>query len=225
MKTPSDAELVKVYTYDKTNKVFTMNKLDTRSLRNEIYVDHELPSPHYMFSRDNLPYKKFKVAKNNTKLEDIVKPPYLTKAERGPLNNIIDKSPCSNYSQEGDTHGWRTPNAAEMGLMMMELRASGASQKDGYYQDLYYHNNDTGNDEPAFFWNNSTAYPFSGTSWNFTGPWGRVMGVKYKDGKWKPYLSDPQGIDNDWTNKGSNEEFGISKSSNFIVRCVKDLAE
>ena len=224
VKTPSNAELVKVYTYDKTNKVFTMNKLDTRSLRNEIYVDHELPSPHYMFSRDNLPYKKFKVAKDNAKLLTIVNPPYLTAAERGPLNNIIDKSPCSNYSQDGDTHGWRAPNAAELGLMMMELRASGASEKDGYYEDIY-DKDDQNNGVPAFFWNDGSAHPFSSTSWNFTGPWGRVLGVKYKDGRWKPFMSDPLGLDGDWSNKGLNEEFGISRFSSFIVRCVKDLAE
>ena len=108
--------------------------------------------------------------------------------------------------------------------MMMELRASGASEKDGYYEDIY-DKDDQNNGVPAFFWNDGSAHPFSSTSWNFTGPWGRVLGVKYKDGRWKPFMSDPLGLDGDWSNKGLNEEFGISRFSSFIVRCVKDLAE
>ena len=200
VETPNDPELVKVYTYDATDKVFTMNKLDSRSIRNEIYVMHELPAPHYLFSRDNLPYKKFKVAKDNAKLLAIVKPPYMTTAERGPLKNIILKSPCANYTQDpGDVNGsWRAPNAAELGLMMMQLRASGAAETEGYYQDTYGENG-----KAAFFWDDGSATPFCGTSWNFTGPWGRVLGVKNKNGKWKVFFSDPAGIDtnSEWPNK------------------------
>ena len=229
VETPSDQELVKVYTYDATDKVFTMNKLDSRSLRNEIYVMHELPAPHYLFSRDNLPYKKFKVAKDNAKLLAIVKPPYMTTAERGPLKNIILKSPCANYTQDpGDVNGsWRAPNAAELGLMMMQLRASGAAETEGYYQDTYGENG-----KAAFFWDDGSATPFCGTSWNFTGPWGRVLGVKNKNGKWKVFFSDPAGIDtnSEWPNKSATEEFmepgkDGTRNSQFIVRCVKDLAE
>ena len=239
VKTPS-ADNVKVFTFTETSRqqgqktiydrVFTMNKLDSRSLRNEIYVNHELPSPHYLFSRDNLPYKKFKVASDNDQLLAIVNS--VNQNYRPYLKNIIDLSPCANYKQdEGDVYGsWRAPNAAEMGLMMMQLRASNAAESQGYYQDS----------ENKFFWSDNTVYPYSGTSWNYTGPWGRVIGAKYNSGKWKLYFSDTSlygsNANKSWPNKEYDEEFvtidpqkpyqwGTTGGKSFIIRCVKDLAE
>lgn len=215
--TPDDA-IVKPFTYE--NHIFTLNKLDSRSIRNIIYHRNELPSPHYYFSRDNLPYYKFKVASNNTRLKEIVD----ALSNKKILKNIVELSPCSNYYEETDGTDkgtWRAPNAAEMGLMLMQLRRSGAAQtNDGYYEDA---NNE-------FFWNSTSYYPYSSTSWNYTGPWGRVLGAKAitKDNKiyWKFYTSDINSCSEPWLNQSAAYSDGTqSAATNFIVRCVKDLAE
>ena len=244
--TPSDASVVKVFSYDSDTHTFTLDKLDSRSIRNVIYHMHELPSPHYLFSRDNLPYSKFKVASNNELLEKIITGtgandtypsiPGLTDAEKKILRNIIDKKPCANYYEESnkaDQGTWRAPNAAEMGLMLMQLRASGAAGlNSGSYQDIQ---GDNGG--PAFFWSNDKYYPFSSTSWNFMGPWGRVLGAKASNTNyWKFYLSDPVTswgsnpkieITSHWRNLPATDNYSDQSGASgkkIIIRCVKDLA-
>ena len=219
------ADDVKVYSFSDTgDHIFEMNKLDSRSIRSTIYHSRELPSPHYLFSATNLPYDRFQVAKDNDILEDIFIDPGPT-YNKQELNNITLEHPCSLYYEDDteDEHGnptpkdlgaWRAPNFTEVGLMMVELRARNP-EVNGNVPD--------NNANPLFFWKSTqTSYqPFSATSWNFTGPWGRVMGVKWSSGGWDTYSSDPKS----WDNKNVIEEWQYSKTkaTGFFLRCVKDL--
>lgn len=230
--TPSK-ENVRVFSYDSSNHTFTMDKLDSRSIRNVIYHMHELPSPHYLFSRDNLPYSKFKVARDNKLIKYIVvgntsDPDYptitgLSSTERKVIKNVVEKKPCAIYYEESDKSDqgtWRAPNAAELGLMVMQLRTT-QNSNNGYYTD----------NNVDFFWEDATYSLYTGTSWNFTGPWGRVTGLKDNGGNkaWKIQTSDVKGGGNDYPNKPANESFPEStdpmRSNGFLIRCVKDLAE
>lgn len=235
------SDVVKVYTYrgrkgmdgisgtpeyDKGGgmiNTFTMDALDDRSIRSLIYHSRELPSPHYLFSSTNLPYKKFQVARDNGKLLEILDV-VGEASDKNQLKNIVEKSPCKHYYEledQSDLGSWRAPNMAEMGLMLIELRTQKSLESNGNIKDY---------SDPLFLSGTSTCRPFSSTSWNFTGPWGRVIGFKYSNG-WDAYSSDAWKIVNgkyqeDWSNHLDDYAPSVIASSNgfsFFVRCVKDL--
>ena len=241
----SNADDVKIYVYtdngesldDEGNTIhirtFEMGKLDHRSIRSLIYRGQELPSPHYVFSTDNLPYYKFQIASKNDLLKSIIdnlQPdqsvnPEITDNVKKVLKYISHKDvrPCQYYWEKSrdEIGSWRAPNAAEMGLMMMELRHQ--QPNDYTYSDSYP---ELDTDNPVFFWGNGQQvyYPFSSSSWNFTGPWGRVMGVKKGSHGWDIFLSN---IKDGWDNKPYTTDFSDlteAPSTNYIVRCVRDIA-
>lgn len=225
---PENDDDVQIFTYrddDRGRRTFTMNKVDSRSIRSTIYHGRELPSPHYLFSTDNLPYHKFQVATNNERLADIIDNlPYDAKSLKNVNNPDLNQStPCQRYYENStdEIGSWRAPNFAEVGLMLVELRIE-MDTYSGVVPEYGIDPND-GSVLAKFFWSNNEYQPFSCTSWNFTGAWGRVMGVKWNSTGWDLYASDPTS----WSNESASYEYGVSKAAanKFFLRCVRDLSE
>ena len=196
-----------------------MDKVDSYSMRQNIVISSELPT-HYAFSTDNLPYKHFQVATDNDRLKNDVASRLTNKV----IKNILDlePSPCHYYYEQSteEVGSWRAPNAAEMGLMLMELRAR--TNTSGVVPEI-----PEAEGGPLFFWKDNTYFPQSCTSWNFTGPWGRVLGFKNGGSGWDITTCDPKGLTTGWPNKPNNEDFSDEAESprNIFIRCVRDLSD
>ena len=215
-----------MYTYDEDTKVFEMKLFDTRSLRGIYYDAHELP-PHYLFSKTNLPYKKFKVAKN---LQTVNTSGIST--FRQVFENL---KPCQSYTEDGgkDLGSWRAPNHAELGIMVLYLRQLNSDHPN---DPTYFGDNNNGQkvvevkstykNGPWFFSADTNHPPYSCTSWNFTGFWGRVHGTNYSgnDEGWGITTSSSTSS-NDLNIDNNNHfiVFGDSPVRNMSVRCVKDV--
>lgn len=199
-----------LFEYDQVNKIFKMTYYDSRSVRGIYYNAQELadvaPYYHYLFSTTNLPYYRFKVAKNLEKISvpANTKYDYIFKTMR----------PCSNYSEEpggGDIGSWRVPNHAELGVMVIQLRQYNYTQGESKVQEQ----------NPAWFFgsnNQSSPHIYSSTSWNFTGPYVRVHNANYNNNEgWGITTSNPT----QWGNLDSYNLVNFN-ASNMYVRCVKD---
>ena len=209
-KTP-DENAVKVYEYNTTTHVFEMKYLDSRSIRGIIYSGRELPTPHYLFSATDLPYHRFQVSTNYNNLKQVVSD-HVPDGNKRDLTYVVKNAqPCHYYSETDlnngpDLYTWRAPNFVEMGLMIVELRAQ----------------NKISNEDNDFFRKVSdTDWWASATSWNFTGPLGRVEGVRWQ-GHWDVTTSP---FNPNSTNRLYNNPWGTSSisSGRFFIRCVKDL--
>ena len=195
-------------------RVFSVNLFDGRSIRKEYYNAEELPK-HYVYSRHNLPYRKFQVAKKLVKK--------IKDGAKDYEELFVEKLPCKSYTedeqgQDRDKGSWRVPNAAELALMVLELRN---------------YNNSLGNNKvderttPWFFSNNAdNDRPYSSSSLNFSGYWGRVVGVLYTGSGegWGLHSANPPKWDNykngafvDLSNNHSQVE------NQTAVRCVRDV--
>ena len=203
-----------VFDYNTSEKVFTVNLYDDRSVRGIYYDAQELPA-HYLFSTTNLPYRKFKVAKD---LVSVDKTRYTYYKE------IYEIKPCYEYTEEEggkDLHSWRTPNQAEMALMVLQLRQ--ANESSGSYKVEEF--------SPAWFFSKSdtgSAYFLSGTSWNFTDIWGRAIVGNHDSEGWGMHMTSTKPNNNNIINGEYREQFDFATlegDKKFYVRCVKDLME
>lgn len=212
------ASPVDVYVYDREDKEFSFRFLDSRSIR-KTYYPQELPMPHYQYSKTNLPYRQFKVAKNLVLIQR-EKAYFILddKVDAGDdYQHVFGMNKCHDYSEEldeVDKGSWRIPNMAELAIMEMCLRD--ARNTNGKLDDFGVN---------AWFFNtvnNNTAQLFSCTSWNYTGPWGRLLGIRYDaiDG-WDIYSSDPS----TWASLTKEQSYGSSHRTDvdIMFRCVKDL--
>jgi len=223
---PDSYDDVEIYTFKRkgedgnTVSTFSIDKLDSYSTRRNIVISSELPL-HYSFSTDNLPYKHFQVATINARLISDV----ASRLTNRVLKNILDLeplSPCHYYYEQSteEIGSWRAPNAAEMGLMLMELRTR--TNTSGLVPEISV---DDGG--PLFFWTDGSYYPQSSTSWNFTGPWGRVLGFKNGGSGWDITHTNIHNLDDPWANKPNYEEFSDQSTSpnKIFIRCVRDLSD
>lgn len=200
-----------VFTYDQNEKVFTVNLFDSRSLRSIYYDAEEMPE-HYLFSATNLPYRKFKVAKD-PKTVDITG--YTT------FRDLIENlKPCQSYSEDlgkSDLGSWRVPNQAELALMVMQLRQYNESQDSHKVEE---------GSNPWFFLTSGGANTnfLTGTSWNFTGYWGRMITGNHDSEGWGMHMTGAQ-PNNDNIKNGTYTTFTPSKldGKTYYVRCVKDI--
>ncbi len=210
-----------LFKYNKDTKIFEMTYYDSRSVRGLLY-DAEILPEHFLFSTNNLPYYRFKVAKNLHTVSSTV-------------NNFGDlfltQKPCYNYTEEvggADLHSWRTPNHAELAFMVTQLRQSnyerGNKDKVVEFED------------PAWFFSHDTTIKdiFSTTSWNFTGTvdsnghithWARMHTANYNATEgWGIHTTNPS----DFTNSPVKDFVASSADiptvgKTIYVRCVKDV--
>lgn len=201
-----------VFDYDTSEKVFTVKLYDDRSVRGIYYDAQELPA-HYLFSTTNLPYRKFKVAKDLVSVD---------KTGCIYYRDIYEKKPCYEYAEEEggkDLHSWRMPNQAEMALMVLELRQE--NENSGIYKVEEF--------SPAWFFSKSDtgAYFLSGTSWNFTDIWGRAIVGNHDSEGWGMHMTPTKPNNDNIINGIYREQFDPSTldDKKFYVRCVKDLME
>lgn len=197
------------------SRIFFVNLFDDRSIRKEYYNAEELPK-HYAYSRHNMPYHKFQVAKNLVKnIKDDA-------ADYEKL--FVDKLPCKSYTEdeqglERDKGSWRVPNAAELALMVLELRNYNNSIGKNKVDEL---------DPPWFFDKNNknAARAYTSTSLNFSGYWGRVVGTTYSPTAegWGLHSSNPP----KWDNYKNGAFVDLSNNHSQVedqtaVRCVRDV--
>lgn len=204
-----------------TDKIFVMEKyMDSRSVRTAKYENEELP-PHYLFSETNRPYKAFKVAEDEVYMDFGTWKKRFGNSSYIDLEDIYLGRPCGDYWEETDPDdpnvhpdkgSWRAPNAAEISLMVHQLRIS----------------NDEGkavDKDPYFFFKETSPFPFSCTSWNFAGNlWVRLVAVKSDDPR-KLWMSDPYKV----TASSVSQSFKFGDANKALytltvpLRCVKDV--
>lgn len=205
-----------------TDKIFIMEKyMDSRSVRTAKYENEELP-PHYLFSEINRPYKAFKVAENLVTMDFGTWKKQFGNSWFIDLKDIYYGRPCGDYWEETDPDdpnvhpdkgSWRAPNAAEISLMIHQLRIT----------------NDEGkpvDKEPyLFFDKNATPFPFTCTSWNFARKlWVRMVAIKNEDPR-KLWMSDPYKA----TATEAKTNFNYTQATDALynnsvpLRCVKDI--
>jgi hypothetical protein len=201
------------------SRVFFVNLFDERSIRKEYYNAEELPK-HFVYSRHNLPYRKFQVAKK-----------LLKKIKDGAEDYeelFTEKLPCKSYTEdeqglERDKGSWRVPNAAELALMVLELRN---------YNNGLNKNKVDERATPWFFSNNAdNDRPYSNSSLNFGGYWGRVVGTLYTSAGegWGLHSSNPPSwVNYKWDTSQSGHFVDLSNNhsqveSQTAVRCVRDV--
>lgn len=200
-----------VFAYDSGEKVFTVNLFDSRSMRSIYYDAEELPE-HYLFSATNLPYRKFKVAKS---------PLTVNKSGYTTFKDLIEQSrPCQQYSEDmggNDLGSWRVPNQAELALMVMQLRSYNESKGSNMVEE---------ESNPWFFLEKGNADTnfLTGTSWNFTGYWGRMITGNHDSEGWGMHMTPAKPNYNNIVN-GNYTTFTPSTldGKNYYVRCVKDI--
>lgn len=199
-------------------RVFSVNLFDNRSIRKEYYNAEELPK-HYVYSRHNLPYHKFQVAKNLVK--------NIKDGAKDYEELFVEKLPCKSYTedeqgQDRDKGSWRVPNAAELALMVLELR--------NYNNSLPTPQSKVNERNPPWFFSNNadSDRPYSSSSLNFSGYWGRVVGVLYtsKGEGWGLHSANPP--NNQWNNIVNGNFVDLSNNhapveDKTAVRCVRDI--
>lgn len=197
------------------SRIFFINLFDDRSIRKEYYNAEELPK-HYAYSRYNMPYHKFQVAKNLVK--------NIKDGASDYEELFVDKLPCKSYTEdeqglERDKGSWRVPNAAELALMVLELRNYNNSIGKNKVDEL---------DPPWFFDRNNkdAARAYTSTSLNFSGYWGRVIGTSYSPTAegWGLHSSNPP----KWDNYKNGAFVDLSNNHSQVedqtaVRCVRDV--
>lgn len=202
------------------DRVFEMTYYDTRSLRGLYYGGEPLPG-HAMFSTTNLPYYRFKVAKDLYSI--VISPAKSFKdifADTKDASGVITKKglhPCSEYAEEvGDVDkgSWRAPNHAELALMVAYLRQYNYSKVPREDKVLEQ-------SPPLFFETNGKKTEiYSCTYWNFAGEWGRMHNVNYNgDEGWGIHTTNPS----TWDNKPNTTYTSTSFSGTMYLRCVKDI--
>ena len=204
-----------------TDKMFVMEKyLDSRSVRTAKYENEELP-PHYLFSEINRPYKAFKVADDEVYMDFGTWKKQFGSSWYIDLEDIYLGRPCGDYWEETDPDdpsihpdkgSWRAPNAAEISLMIHQLRITNDEGK-------------ASDKDPYLFFKETSPFPFSCTSWNFAGKlWVRMVAIKSDDPR-KLWMSDPYKATA--TEAKSNFTFGQANKALYPntvpLRCVKDI--
>lgn len=209
-----------------TGKVFVMEKyMDSRSVRTAKYENEELP-PHYLFSEINRPYKAFQVAETELRMDFGIWKKKFGNSYYLDLEDIYLGRPCGEYWEETDPDdpsvhpdkgSWRAPNAAEISLMIHQLRVTNG---DGNAQDS--------NSDPYYFFEGTSPYPFTCTSWNFAGKlWVRMVAIKSNSSPppRKLWMSDPYKVTS--TSVGQSFKFDDANkalySDGVRLRCVKDI--
>lgn len=209
-----------LFKYNKDTKIFEMTYYDSRSVRGLLY-DSEILPEHFLFSTTNLPYYRFKVAKN---LHSITLP-----AVTDFQTLFLTIKPCYNYTEEvggADLHSWRTPNHAELAFMVTQLRQSNYERGNKGKVDEF--------DDPAWFFSHNTSIKdiYSTTSWNFTGTvdgnghithWARMHSANYnKEEGWGIHTTNPSSRTNNPTQDFYPSDSDKPKGT-IYVRCVKDV--
>lgn len=208
-----------LFKYNKDTKIFEMTYYDSRSVRGLLY-DAEILPEHFLFSTNNLPYYRFKVAKN---LHSITLP---GKTDFDVL--FLTIKPCYDYTEEvggADLHSWRTPNHAELAFMVTQLRQSNYERGRDKVEEF---------EDPAWFFSHDTSIKdiYSTTSWNFTGTvdnnghithWARMLTANYNPTEgWGIHTTNPSD-----RNNGPNIDFypidSEKPNGKVYVRCVKDV--
>lgn len=209
-----------LFKYNKDTKIFEMTYYDSRSVRGLLY-DAEILPEHFLFSTNNLPYYRFKVAKN---LHSITLP-----AVTDFQTLFLTIKPCYNYTEEvggADLHSWRTPNHSELAFMVTQLRQSNYERGNkGKVVEF---------EDPAWFFSHDTTIKdiFSTTSWNFTGTvdsnghithWARMHTANYNDTEgWGIHTTNPSSRTNNPTQDFYPSDSDKPKGT-IYVRCVKDV--
>lgn len=209
-----------LFKYNKDTKIFEMTYYDSRSVRGLLY-DSEILPEHYLFSTTNLPYYRFKVAKN---LHSITLP-----AVTDFQTLFLTIKPCYNYTEEvggADLHSWRTPNHSELAFMVTQLRQSNYERGNkGKVEEF---------DDPAWFFSHDTSIKdiYSTTSWNFTGTvdgnghithWARMHTANYNATEgWGIHTTNPSDRTNNPTQDFYPSDSDKPKGT-IYVRCVKDV--
>lgn len=197
-----------LFDYHADTKIFDMKYFDSRTIRGLYYDNLALPK-HFMFSTTNLPYWNFKVAKNLQKV---------TVSGVKTIEEIMAERPCKDYydPDEGEAgkRSWRTPNHAELALMVLQLRQyNWQNNQSTFVAEVPGTETNPG---PWFF--GSTVY--SCTSWNFTGYWTRIHSVEYRsDEGWGVHTTNISDRENHITEY--NEKTTVNGS--IYIRCVKDI--
>ena len=204
-----------------TDKVFVMEKyMDSRSVRTAKYENEELP-PHYLFSETNRPYKAFQVAENEVIMDFATWKKKIGSSSYIDLEDIYLGRPCGDYWEKTDPDdpnnhpdlgSWRAPNAAEISLMVHQLRISNSEGKPV-------------DSSPYLFFTGTSPYPFSCTSWNFAGKlWVRVVAIRSEDPR-KLWMSDPYKVSGN--SVSTSFKFGDANKALYTLsiplRCVKDI--
>lgn len=104
-----NADILPAYTVDTKNRTITMDKYDTRSVRDVFYT--QTPAVHALTSTINSPYRKFEYDTQNLQVTDV------SSISEWYTMLVNRTDPCSSKNKEKGEMNWRVPVMAELAIL------------------------------------------------------------------------------------------------------------